>query len=178
MPVSILLSDITFHKIRECSNIKSVHICALTGSVLRKMAVEWGFSTLLQLNSCHLTHCNSPATRLHQFRKKTVHESSYLATLNIFFACRIFIFWLHKSNIKDRQDIPEFGVCPTRPSCARALPKELGHWICSQNLQLSSGTAFGSDWQMTSRGSTLDSNLNFASLPTSCKRFICFEIPE
>ena len=50
-------------------------------------------------------------------------------------------------------------------SCAGALPQELGHWFCSQNLRLSSGIAFGSDYQMTCRGSNFDSNLNFAAWP-------------
>ena len=46
--------------------------------------------------------------------------------------------------------------------CARALPKELCHWFCSQNLRLSSGIAFRSDCRMICRGSNLDSNLNSA----------------
>ena len=37
----------------------------------------------------------------------------------------------------------------TRPSCAIALPQELRHWFCSQNLRLSSGIAFRSDCQTT-----------------------------
>ena len=39
----------------------------------------------------------------------------------------------------------------TRPSCAGALPQELGYWFCSQNLRYCSGIAFGSDCQMTGR---------------------------
>ena len=46
---------------------------------------------------------------------------------------------------------------PTRPSCAGALTQELSHWFCSQYLRLSCKLAFGSDWQMTCRGSNLDS---------------------
>ena len=68
-------------------------------------------------------------------------------------------------------------ACQSRPSCARALPQELGHCFCSQNLWLSSGMAFGSDCQMTDRGLNLDSNLNSAALLTSCKGFICSEVP-
>ena len=41
-------------------------------------------------------------------------------------------------------------ACPNRPSCAEQ-PKELGYWFCSQNLRLSPGIAFRSDWQMTCR---------------------------
>ena len=67
---------------------------------------------------------------------------------------------------------------PTRPSCAAALPKELGHWFCSQNLLLSSGIAFRSDCQMTGRGSNLDSNLNSAAWPTGCKGLICSKVPK
>ena len=54
---------------------------------------------------------------------------------------------------------------PTSPSCAGARPQELGHWFCSQNLRLSSETlaAFGSDCQMTGRGSNLDSNSSSAA---------------
>ena len=37
---------------------------------------------------------------------------------------------------------PSFVLAPpTHPSCAGALPQELGHWFCSQNLRLSSGIA-------------------------------------
>ena len=50
----------------------------------------------------------------------------------------------------------------TSPSCAGALPQELGIWFCSQNLRLSSGIAFGSNCQMIGRGLNLDSNLNSA----------------
>ena len=64
---------------------------------------------------------------------------------------------------------------PPKLSCAWALTQELDHWFCSQNFRLSSGIAFGSDCQMTWRGSILDSNLNFASWPMSCKDFICSE---
>ena len=63
-----------------------------------------------------------------------------------------------------------------RPSCAGARPQELGRWFCPLNLRLSSGTAFGSDCQMTGRGSNLDSNLNSAAWPTSCKGFIASKI--
>ena len=59
----------------------------------------------------------------------------------------------------------------TRPSCAWALPQELSHWLCSQNLRLSSGIALGSDCQMACRGLNLNSNLISASWPTSCKGF-------
>ena len=52
---------------------------------------------------------------------------------------------------------------PTSLSGAGALPQELGHWFCTQNLQLSTGIAFGNDCQMTSRSLSLDSNLNSAS---------------
>ena len=34
------------------------------------------------------------------YRKKTVYDSSHLATLNRFFACRIVVLWLLKLNIK------------------------------------------------------------------------------
>ena len=67
---------------------------------------------------------------------------------------------------------------PTSLSCAAAQPKELGHWFCSQNLWLTSGIAFGNDYQMFCGGLNLDSNLNYASLPTSCWGFICSEFPE
>ena len=49
---------------------------------------------------------------------------------------------------------------------------------CSQIIQLSSGIAFGSDCQMTGRGSNLESNLNSAAWPTDYKGFICSEVPE
>ena len=45
---------------------------------------------------------------------------------------------------------------PTLPSCASALPQELG-WFCSQNFRLSSGIAFGSVYQMVGRGSNFGS---------------------
>ena len=47
--------------------------------------------------------------------------------------------------------------------CWSLAPQELGHWFCSQNLRLSSRIAFGSDFQMTGKGSNLDSNLNSAA---------------
>ena len=55
-------------------------------------------------------------------------------------------------------DIPTLSPlhCPTLPSCAEALPQ---YWFSSQK---SSRIAFGSDFQMTSSGSNLDSNLNCA----------------
>ena len=66
----------------------------------------------------------------------------------------------------------------TRPSCAREQPQELGLWFCSQNLRLSSGIAFGSDCQMTSRGSNMDSNLNSVAWPMGCRAFICPKVPK
>ena len=63
----------------------------------------------------------------------------------------------------------------TRPSCAWALPQELGHRFCSQNLRLSSGIAFESDSQKTGRGLNLDSNLNSATWPMGYRGFICSE---
>ena len=54
-------------------------------------------------------------------------------------------------------ETPSVCARPSYPSCAGALPQELCHWIRSQNLRSSSGIAFGSDCQMTSRGSNLDS---------------------
>ena len=51
-------------------------------------------------------------------------------------------------------------ACPTRLSCAGAQPQEPGYRLCSQNLRLSSRIFFGSDCQLTGRGSNLDSNLN------------------
>ena len=67
------------------------------------------------------------------------------------------------------------SICP---SCARVLPQELSHSFCSQNLQLSSGIAFGSDCQMASRGLNLDSNLKSAAWPKGCKGFICSKVPK
>ena len=52
--------------------------------------------------------------------------------------------------------------------CWSAAPRAL-HLIFCQNLPLSFGIAFGSDCQMTSRGSNFDSNMNFAAWPTDCK---------
>ena len=52
---------------------------------------------------------------------------------------------------------------PACLSCAKALPKELGHCYCSQNLRLSSGLTFDSDCQVSSIGLNLDSNLNSAA---------------
>ena len=73
-------------------------------------------------------------------------------------------------------------ACPTLPSCAWALPQELGPWFCSQNLWFSSGKAFWSDCQMTGRGSNLDStwNLNSCTWPRDCRGFfqVCSETPE
>ena len=53
-------------------------------------------------------------------------------------------------------------ISPVQP--AQAVPERGpkssasdGHWSSSQNLRLSSGIAFGSDFQMTGRGSNLDS---------------------
>ena len=81
--------------------------------------------------------------------------------------------------------LPPTWKCPvfvparlTRPSCAGARPQEFCNWLCCQNLWLSSGIAFGSDCQMTSRGLNLDSNLNSSAWPTGCKGFICSETPE
>ena len=64
----------------------------------------------------------------------------------------------------------------TSPRCAGALPQELGHWFCSQYLQLSSGPgiALGNDRQ----GLKLGLKLELSSLTNSCKGFICSKIPE
>ena len=73
---------------------------------------------------------------------------------------------------------------PTRPSSPRGQavpdrgPKSSAIDFCSQLYRLSSGRAFGSDCQMTGRGLNLDSNLNSAAWPTSCRGFICSETPE
>ena len=66
------------------------------------------------------------------------------------------------------------------PKLCWSAAQELCHWFCSQNLmlQLSSGIAFVSDWQMTDRGLNLDSTLNSAAWPTCCKGSICSEVPE
>ena len=49
--------------------------------------------------------------------------------------------------------------------CRSAAPRarQSWHWFCSQNLRLSSGTEFGSNCQMSDRGSNLNSNLNSAA---------------
>ena len=60
-------------------------------------------------------------------------------------------------------------ACPPHQSCVWALHNQLSHWFWSKNLQLFSGTALGSDGQMTSRGSKVNSNLNSPAWPTSCK---------
>ena len=74
---------------------------------------------------------------------------------------------------------PEFTIArPTRASCAGALPQELGHWFCPLNFRLFSGIAFGSDCQVTCRGSNLDSNLKLAAWPTGCRGFISSEVPK
>ena len=65
--------------------------------------------------------------------------------------------------------LPVLLAHPTSPTCAGALPQELGHLFCSRILLLSSGVAFGSDCQMTCRGLNLDSNLNSAAWPMGCR---------
>ena len=57
---------------------------------------------------------------------------------------------------------------PKQHGCrhCRALPQELCHWFCSQNLRLCTGIAFGRYWQMTVtvRSSKLDSILKLCRL--------------
>ena len=60
-------------------------------------------------------------------------------------------------------------ACPPHQSCVWALHNQFSHWFWSKSLLLFSGTAFGSDGQMTSRGSKVNSNLNSPAWPTSCK---------
>ena len=74
------------------------------------------------------------------------------------------------SPIWPAQAVPERGP--------KSSANDDGHWFCRQNLQLSSGIAFGSDCQMIGRGSNLDSNLNSAAWPTGCRGFTCSEIPK
>ena len=62
-------------------------------------------------------------------------------------------------------------------------PQELGHWFCSKNLRFSSGTAWGSDCQMTSRGSNWTQTWTLpgsTAWPASYKGFLCSdsEIPK
>ena len=54
--------------------------------------------------------------------KKTAHDSSYLATVNQFFTCRIVFLKLLKLNIKARQDIPEFLTTALRSIALDKLP--------------------------------------------------------
>ena len=63
----------------------------------------------------------------------------------------------------------------TCQSCSRALPNKLGHLIYSQPLWSSPGLTFVGNCQITwiGRGLKLNSNLNSAAWPTSCKRCIC-----
>ena len=74
-------------------------------------------------------------------------------------------------------------ACQTNLSCATTLPQKISHWFFSQNLSLSSGTAFRHDCQITNRGSNLDSNLKTAawlmrsaqkSLSNLCGKWILF----
>ena len=76
------------------------------------------------------------------------------------------------------------------PGFCACSPPANGHGFCRQNLRLSSGIAFVSDHRIarwpagaffkfeSGRGSNLGSNLGTAAWPTSCKGFICSEIPE
>ena len=57
-------------------------------------------------NRTHIAQFTS--TRLKPSNEKKVYALSCLSTLNRFFACWISIFGLLKSNLKARQDLPEF----------------------------------------------------------------------
>ena len=64
--------------------------------------------------------------------------------------------WVTVSYSKFSRKHPVFVLArQTRLSFAGALPKELCHWFCSQNLRLSSRIAFGCEFQMTCRGLNL-----------------------
>ena len=59
--------------------------------------------------SQRLASTTEPWVRI-DLMKKTVRDSSHLATLNRFFACRIVVLGLLKLNFKARHDIPEFKI--------------------------------------------------------------------
>ena len=87
---------------KECGNIKSWSVSALTGSVPCKMAK--GLQRVSAPNGIRTTVARLSATRLnhwaigsyHYTGKNTVYDSSYylkcFATCNRFFACRIVVF--------------------------------------------------------------------------------------
>ena len=93
------------------------------------------FSTLQESNlSRHSrpTHNDLPWPLSHEFvtndlPKKKVYESSYLTTLNQFFACTIVIFGLLKLNIKAMHDIPE-SLTASWGYWAAHLPQESENW--------------------------------------------------
>ena len=67
---------------------------------------------------------------------------------------------------------PHWGAFhPYPPDWSWVLPQKLSHWFCRQNILFSSGIAFGSNCQISSRGLNLDSNLNSASWPKKLWRF-------
>ena len=67
---------------------------------------------------------------------------------------------------------PHWGAFhPYPPDWSWVLPQKLCHWFCRQNILFSSGIAFGSNCQISSRGLNLDSNLNSASWPKKLWRF-------
>ena len=84
---------------------KSAHASALTGSVPRKnpAVIEPKSPDSLEL-TYPLGHETGMSSYLMiDLAKKTVYESSYLATWNLFFACRIVVLGLLRLNIKARQ---------------------------------------------------------------------------
>ena len=85
---------------RECSNIKSSRVSALTGSAPCKMAKG------LQWVSKPLSQKYESITVRKQYMNS--HTDSYLANLNWFFAFRIVVLRLLMLNIKARSNLPEF----------------------------------------------------------------------
>ena len=110
---------------RECSNIKSARINALTGSVPRKMAEALQRVSALNRNGSHVAGL-SAASLIHlaigsyQLLKKTVYDSSYFATCNWFFGvqdCRTRIFQLEyqgqtrNTRILERKPLIDTSYC-------------------------------------------------------------------
>ena len=90
---------------RECSNIWRARVSAMTGSVPCKMAKGqqrfsapyWNRSPVARLKATLLNHW---AVGLYRSAKVRVYDSSYLATLNRFLACRIVVLGLLSLNIR------------------------------------------------------------------------------
>ena len=106
-------------------------------------------------------------------RKNLVHESSYFANCNQFF--RLQDYRTQATSANSKTPCVCARLSDPHKQSQRAVQRA---WqlILPSKPSIAFWNSLWKDCQMTCRGSNLDSNLNSAAWPTSCKGFIAYEI--